>query len=380
MKRIVILGSTGSIGVSALEVAAAFPSELRVVGLAARSNIKSLRGQIARFAPRCVAVSDEASARELRISAGGGVEVLAGTEGLASLAAMPEADLVVSAMVGAAGLLPTLAAIRAGKQIALANKEVLVCAGGVVMGEVAARGVELIPVDSEHSALAQCLRAGGVNEVRRLILTASGGPFLRLPLGELERVTPEAALKHPRWTMGKKVTVDSATMMNKALEMIEAHWLFGVEPERIEVLVHPESIVHSLVEFRDGSVIAQMSQPDMRIPIQYALLSPERRAAEWGERALDTLGTLHFEKPDPGRFPALDLARRAMRAGGTMPAVMNAANEVAVERFLRGEIIFTRIVALVGEVMQRHAPAKSASLEEIMAADRWARGQTGGQA
>ncbi|MCX6338650.1 MAG: 1-deoxy-D-xylulose-5-phosphate reductoisomerase [Candidatus Aureabacteria bacterium] len=378
MKKIVVLGSTGSIGVSTLEVAAAFPDALRVVGLGARRNIAVLREQIERFHPLMVAVSDESKARELRDRVGGMVEVLGGEEGIARLARMEEADTVVSAIVGAVGLVPTLEAIRAGKGVALANKEVLVCGGEIIMRETAARGVEIMPVDSEHSALHQCLRAGARGEVKRLILTASGGPFLDWSLEEMARATPEDALKHPRWEMGKKVTIDSATMMNKALEMIEARWLFGIAPERIDVVVHPESVVHSLVEFEDGSVIAQMSAADMRIPVQYALLYPRRIAGHWGSLGVDDLRALHFEKPDPVRFPVLELARRAMEVGGTLPAVLNAANEIAVERFLAGEIPFTTIPALTGEVMQKHTSVDHPSLDEVLRADAWARRETRG--
>jgi 1-deoxy-D-xylulose-5-phosphate reductoisomerase len=380
MKKIVVLGSTGSIGVSTLDVAAAFPDALRVVGLGARRNITVLHGQIERFHPLMVAVSDESKARELRDRVGGMVEVLGGEEGIARLARMEEADTVVSAIVGAVGLVPTLEAIRAGKGIALANKEVLVCGGEIIMGEASARGVEIMPVDSEHSALHQCLRAGARGEVKRLILTASGGPFLDWSLEEMARATPEDALKHPRWEMGKKVTIDSATMMNKALEMIEARWLFGIAPERIDVVVHPESVVHSLVEFEDGSVIAQMSAADMRIPVQYALLYPRRIAGQWGSLGVDDLRALHFEKPDPVRFPVLELARRAMEAGGTLPAVLNAANEIAVDRFLAGEIQFTRIPALTGEVMRKHTSVDHPSLDEVLRADAWARRETRGSA
>lgn len=375
MRTIVVLGSTGSIGVNTLKVVEAFPDDLRVAGLGVRRNIAALGAQIARFAPRRVAVGDEAKARELKSRVGAGVAVDGGPEGMVRLAVMLEADTVVSAMVGAAGLLPTLAAVRMGKRIALANKEVLVCAGEIVMGEAARHGAEVLPVDSEHSAIHQCLRAGERGEVKRLILTASGGPFLRASKGEMARATPGAALRHPRWKMGKKVSIDSATMMNKALEMIEARWLFGVAPERIDVLVHPESVVHSLVEFEDGSVIAQLSLADMRLPIQYALLHPRRAPGPCGSLGLDRLGALHFESPDPSRFPALALARGAMAAGGTMPAVMNAANEVAVQRFLGGEIPFTGIVELVAGVMRSHAPVISPSLEDIFRADGWAREQ-----
>ncbi|MEJ2744867.1 MAG: 1-deoxy-D-xylulose-5-phosphate reductoisomerase [bacterium] len=373
MKKIVILGSTGSIGVSTLDVAAAFPEELRVVGLGARGNIDALREQIERFHPLLVAVSDESKAGELRERVAGRVEVCSGEEGMVRLAGMEEADTVVSAIVGAVGLVPTIEAIRAGKGIALANKEVLACGGEIVMREAAERRIEIMPIDSEHSALHQCLRAGARGEVKRLILTASGGPFRKWSLEEMAGATPEAALKHPRWEMGRKVTIDSATMMNKALEMIEAQWLFGIAPERIDVVVHPESMVHSLVEFEDGSVIAQMSPADMRIPIQYALLHPKRLSGGWGSLGMDEMRALHFEKPDPIRFPALGLARRAMDVGGTLPAVLNAANEIAVERFLAGGIRFTRIVGLVEELMQGHASVGHPSIEEILRADEWAR-------
>lgn len=377
MRTIVILGSTGSIGVNTLKVVEAFPGELRVAGLGVRRNIAALKEQIARFGPRLVAVEDEARAAELRAAVGGAVEVAGGREGMLRLAAMPGADTVVSAMVGAAGVLPTLEAARAGKRIALANKEALVCAGEVIMREAALRGAELLPVDSEHSAIHQCLRAGAHGEVRRLVLTASGGPFLRLSKAQMARATPEEALRHPRWKMGRKVSIDSATMMNKALEMIEARWLFNVAPERIDVLVHPESVMHSLVEFEDGSAIAQLSTADMRIPIQYALLHPRRLSAPWDPLRLDRLGALQFECPDPARFPAIGLARRAMAAGGTMPAVMNAVNEVAVQRFLAGEISFTAIAAVVERVMRGHEAVRAPSLEGIFRADAWARAEAG---
>ena len=373
MKKIVVLGSTGSIGVSTLDVAAAFPNELRVVGLGARGNIAALREQIERFHPLLVAVSDESKARELREQIAGKVEVLAGNEGMVRLARMGEADTVVSAIVGAVGLVPTLEAIRAGKAIALANKEVLACGGEVVMRDAAARNVEIMPIDSEHSALHQCLRAGARGEVKRLILTASGGPFWKWSLEEMAGATPGDALKHPRWEMGRKVTIDSATMMNKAREMIEAQWLFGVAPERIDVAVHPESVVHSLVEFEDGSVIAQMSPADMRIPIQYALLYPKRTVGRWGSLGIDEMRALHFEKPDPIRFPSLSLARKAMAVCGTLPAVLNAANEIAVEKFLAGEIRFARITGLVEEVMRGHTSVDHPAVEDILSADAWAR-------
>lgn len=375
MKNIIVLGSTGSIGVNTLEVASAFPDRLRVTGLAARGNIDLLEKQIERFSPPAVAVSDFGRAKELRRRVGGGVEVESGYDGVVRLAARPGTDVVVSAMVGAVGLRPTLEAIKAAGRIALANKEVLVCGGGIVMAEAARRGTEMLPIDSEHCALHQCLRAGSRGEVKRLILTASGGPFLRRSAVEMETASPEEALKHPRWRMGRKVTIDSATMMNKALEMIEARWLFDVEPDRISVIVHPESVVHSIVEFADGSLIAQMSPTDMRVAIQYALLYPERLPGPWGTVDLGALGALHFEEPDAVRFPAIRLGERAMREGGTLPAVMNAANEVAVGRFLAGEMPFTAICRCVERVMEAHGNKDTNSVDEIIAADRWAREQ-----
>ena len=373
MRNIAVLGSTGSIGRSTLEVAEAFAGELRVVGLGVRRNIDLLREQIARFKPRLVAVSDSSKAEELRALMGDAVEVTDSQQGIIQLATMEDADIVVSAMVGAVGLEPTLSAVRARKQVALANKEVLVCGGEIVMKEAAAAGVEILPIDSEHSALHQCLRTGKRSEVERLILTASGGPFLEASSEEMMRATPDEALKHPRWAMGTKVTIDSATMMNKALEMIEARWLFDVEPEKIDVLVHPESVVHSMVQYADGVTIAQMSPADMRIPVQYALLYPKRSAGRWGSVKLEELGELHFRRPDPGRFPAIRLGRLALRTGGTLPTVMNAANEVAVERFLKADIALTAISMLVESVMQEHRVIEKPSLDDIMQADRWAR-------
>jgi 1-deoxy-D-xylulose-5-phosphate reductoisomerase len=373
MRNIAVLGSTGSIGRSTLEVAEAFAGELRVVGLGARRNIDLLREQIERFKPRLVAVSDSSKAEELRALVGDAVEVTDSQQGIIQLATMEDADIVVSAMVGAVGLEPTLGAVRARKQVALANKEVLVCGGEIVMKEAAAAGVEILPIDSEHSALHQCLRTGKRSEVERLILTASGGPFLEASSEEMMRATPDEALKHPRWAMGTKVTIDSATMMNKALEMIEARWLFDVEPEKIDVLVHPESVVHSMVQYADGVTIAQMSPADMRIPVQYALLYPKRSAGRWGSVKLEELGELHFRRPDPGRFPAIRLGRLALRTGGTLPTVMNAANEIAVERFLKAEIALTAISILVERVMREHRVIEKPSLDDIMQADRWAR-------
>jgi 1-deoxy-D-xylulose-5-phosphate reductoisomerase len=373
MRNIAVLGSTGSIGRSTLEVAEAFAGELRVVGLGVHRNIDLLREQIAKFKPRLVAVSDSSKAEELRALVGDAVEVTDSQQGIIQLATMEDADIVVSAMVVAVGLEPTLGAVRARKQVALANKEVLVCGGEIVMKEAAAAGVEILPIDSEHSALHQCLRTGKRSEVERLILTASGGPFLEASSEEMMRATPDEALKHPRWAMGTKVTIDSATMMNKALEMIEARWLFDVEPEKIDVLVHPESVVHSMVQYADGVTIAQMSPADMRIPVQYALLYPKRSAGRWGSVKLEELGELHFRRPDPGRFPAIRLGRLALRTGGTLPTVMNAANEIAVERFLKAEIALTAISILVERVMREHRVIEKPSLDDIMQADRWAR-------
>ncbi|MCE5263176.1 MAG: 1-deoxy-D-xylulose-5-phosphate reductoisomerase [Deltaproteobacteria bacterium] len=379
MRRISLLGSTGSIGVSTLDVVAAHADRFAVAALAAGRNVALLREQVERFRPRVAAMIDEEHAAELRrlLGPGSATEVLAGPAGYREAAALADADVVVSAMVGAAGLIPTLQAIEAGKDIALANKETLVMAGHIVLRRAAERRIRITPVDSEHSAIFQCLMGNRREEVRRLILTASGGPFLHTPKEDLAKVTAASALRHPNWVMGKKITIDSATMMNKGLEIIEAGWLFGLPVTKIDVLIHPQSIVHSLVEYRDGSVIAQMGIPDMRLPIAFALSYPERLNRD--EEALDLrkVGTLTFLDPDRVRFPALRLAYEVAKAGGTMPAVLNGANEIAVAAFIAEGIRFDRIVSVVEEVLSRHSGPADPGIDEILAADRWAREEAG---
>ena len=378
LKKVVILGSTGSIGTNALEVIRSDPRSFRVVGLAAGRNVALLQRQAAEFRPKRLVVESESAARRLKAEMGGAVSVKWGQTALEELAALPEAAIVVSAIPGIAGLLPTLAAIRAGKIVALAAKEVLVAAGAIVMEEARAKGNRLIPVDSEHSAVFQCLRGEDPARIRRIILTASGGPFLNRPKSSFRRITPEEALRHPRWKMGRKVTLDSATLMNKGLEVLEAHYLFGVPFDRIQVVVHPESIVHALVEMSDGAVLAQMSRPDMRLPIQYALGYPERAAAPLAELDFCRLPPLTFREPDWSRFPALGLAYEAGKVGGTMPAVLNAANEEAGTAFLERRLLFSRIMPVVEEVMGKHQVSPRPRLGEILAADRWAREETRG--
>ena len=435
MKNVAVLGSTGSIGTQVLDVVSRLPERLRVVSLAAHRNVELLAEQVRKFRPSVVSIGSKQDAdrlRELladipgleivrggssgasrslaggssgasrslaggssgasRSLAGGSsgasrspsvpevgrwtLDVLDGAEGLERAATVPEADVVVVAVAGTVGLAPTIAAISAGKDIALASKEVLVAAGSIVSRMVQEKGVQLLPIDSEHSAIFQCLRGEDRGRIRKLMLTASGGAFANYPLESLDRVTIEQALAHPTWNMGRKITVDSATMMNKGLEIIEAKWLFGVDPSRIEVVIHPQSIVHSMVEFEDGSVLAQMGVPDMRTPIQYALLYPER--VDTGLPRLDITAqeTLTFAKPDPTRYPALELAYRAAEQGGTLPAVMNAANEVAVRRFLDGQIGFLDIERTVRKVMEKHSPTQSPDLHQILEADSWARETT----
>ncbi len=374
MKRLAILGSTGSIGVSTLEIVAEHPDRFQVVALTAGRNLALLEEQIARFSPVIVAVPDRENARllEERIGAGG-PEVLYGMEGLICCAAASPAEMVVSAIVGAAGLEPTLAAIAAGRDIALANKETLVIAGELVMATVARSGSKLYPVDSEHSAIYQSLAGHRKEDVRRLILTASGGPFRNWSIEDLCGVTPKDALAHPNWTMGRKITIDSATMMNKGLEVIEAHWLFDLSIDKIAVHIHPESIVHSMVEYVDGAVMAQLGIPDMKTPIAYALSYPERLALDLPHLDLCRLGKLHFAAPDRKCFPCLDLAYEAIRRGGTTPAVLNAANEIAVEAFLQEKVGFLDIPRIISLAMDGHSCTAVAGLEEILAADAWAR-------
>jgi 1-deoxy-D-xylulose-5-phosphate reductoisomerase len=381
MKRLAILGSTGSIGCSALAVVEAYPDRLQVLGLAAGANASRFAEQVARFRPRVVTMATAASLTEARQALAGTADLqiqYAGTgrEGLTAVATHPEVDIVLCASSGTAALDAVLAAIETGKTIALANKEVLVMAGALVMAAARRRGVPILPVDSEHNAVHQCLHGRSAAEVRRLVLTASGGPFRDVPLAELSDVSPEDALRHPTWRMGPKITIDSATMMNKGLEVIEAHWLFEMPPDRIEVVVHPQSIVHSMVELVDGSVIAQLGVTDMKLPIQYAFSYPER----WGTTlpALDLIreGPLEFAEPDLDRFPCLRLAYRALEAGGVAPLVLNTANEVAVGAFLGGTLGFTGIPRLIGEVLEGcHASRLSppASLEDVRHVERWAR-------
>lgn len=372
-RKIAILGSTGSIGENALRVAAQFPERIEVAALAAGSNWERLAEQARRFAPRLVALADAGAAARLKGALPPGVRALSGEEGLREAAAAAGADLVVSALVGAAGLRPTLAAVEAGASIALANKEALVMAGALVTSRARARGVELLPVDSEHAAAARALADRPRSEVKRVVLTASGGPFRSHSPEAMKSVSPREALKHPSWKMGPKITVDSASMMNKGLEIIEARWLFDLKPEQVDVLVHPQSVVHALAEFVDGSFAAQMSAPDMRIPIAQALFSPEKVPVEAPRLDLAEVGALTFEAPDPGRFPCLLRAREAMRAGGTAPAVLNAANEVAVASFLAGASGFMDIPDAVGAALEAHENRGAESLEAILEADGWAR-------
>jgi len=378
LKRIAILGSTGSIGRSALQVVEQFPDRLQVVALAAGRNIDLLAEQIHRFRPRLAAVFDLQLAKDLtsRLQPGVEVEVVAGSQGYQQVASCAEAEMILSSMVGAAGLIPTLSAIRAGKDVALANKETLVMAGALVMGEVRRSQVELLPVDSEHNAIFQAMEGHRRKDLKRILLTASGGPFLNMPKEQLESVTPTQALAHPNWAMGPKISIDSATLMNKGLEVIEAKWLFDVPVEKIDVHVHPQSIVHSMVEYVDGSVIAQMGIPDMRIPIAYALAYPERLELDLPRLDFFTVQTLTFQEPDLNRFPCLKLAFAACKAGGTMPAVLNAANEVAVQAFLDNRIPFSGIPRLVNQAMEEHALDPAAELEAILKADAWARRRT----
>ncbi len=374
MKKVVLLGSTGSIGTSTLKVAEDLPDRIRLVGLAAGENVGLLLEQAARHRPRAVSIKGGERVAEVRQRLGPGVEVFSGQQGLIELATLPEAEIVLIAIVGTAGLVPALAAIRAGKDIAIASKEVLVMAGEIVMGEARRHGVKVLAVDSEHSAIFQCLDGRPPASVRKLWLTASGGPFRNTPREEFPGITVERALKHPSWVMGRKITIDSATLFNKGLEMIEARWLFDIGMDRVGVVVHPQSVVHSLVEFVDGSMLAQLSAPDMCLPIQYALTYPERVGSERVRTNLAALGQLTFEEPDPERFPALGLARRAGEVGGTLPAVFNAANEVAVEAFCAGRIRFDQIAESVAAVMGWHATVMQPSLEVILEADAWARG------
>ena len=374
MRTLAILGSTGSVGRSTLSVVEAHPARLRVVALAAGENAELLAEQIARFGPDSVAMATPAAVDRLRAASGSLPPMVGeGADGLVAVATHPAADIVICASAGTAALDAVLAAIEAGKTIAIANKEILVMAGALVTQAARRRGVAVLPVDSEHNAIHQCLHGRAPREIRRLILTASGGPFREHPIELLEDVEPDAALQHPTWRMGRKITIDSATMMNKGLEVIEARWLFDVPAERIDVVIHPQSIVHSLVELVDGSVIAQLGVTDMRLPIQYACSYPERWDASLPSLDLAAAGRLEFEPPAHDRFPCLGLAYRALRAGGSAPTVLNAANEVAVEAFLDGRLGFTDIPRVIERVLDQHAPEAVSSLEVVRQADRWAR-------
>lgn len=378
MKSITLLGSTGSIGCSALDIIAKNPERFNVVALTAGGNTFKLKEQIKKFKPRIVALARKDSALELRrsLTAKSSVKIVYGIEGLREAASYHAADMVISAISGSAGLVPTLAAIEAGKDIALANKETMVLAGHVVTQTAAKNRVNIIPVDSEHSAIFQCLAGTKRENIQSIILTASGGPFLNISRKELRNVTVNQTLRHPRWSMGKKITIDSASMMNKGLEIIEAKWLFNVEYEAIDVLVHPQSIVHSLVEFIDGAVLAQMGIPDMKIPIAYALTYPERIVNDLRKLDLVKSGHLEFYKPDIKKFPCLRIARDAGIAGGTAPAVMNAADEIAVHAFLQGKIRFIDLPVVIEKVLNIHQIIGNPSLEDILQADIWARMQT----
>ncbi len=377
-RRISILGSTGSVGRSTLAVVDAFPDELSVVGLAAGGNIDVLAEQVERYRPEVVSVRTEGDAKRLRSMCD--VEIVHGVEGASAVASLPSADAVIAAIVGAAGIPPVYAALRAGKRVGIANKEVLVAAGDVMTRAAREHGGEILPVDSEHNAVHQALRCGVHEEVQRIILTASGGPFLNRDLKTFGEITIEDALAHPTWRMGSKISIDSATMMNKGLEVIEAHHLFSMPPDRIDIVIHPQSIVHSMVEYVDGSIVAQLSTTDMKFPIQYALLYPERVVAPFARLDLAKIRNLEFRPVDTDRFPAVPLAYQACRAGGSMPAVLNAANEIAVERFLAGELPFVSIVDVVSRVLDRHSENVSpiSSVEDALHWDAWARNEARG--
>jgi len=374
MKNLSILGSTGSIGVSTLEIVAAHPDRFQIVALTAGRNLELFARQIRQFAPRIAAVASPSDISELKeMCAGLKVEILGGIEGLIAAATADETDMVVAAIVGAAGLAPTAAAIRSGKDIALANKETLVTAGHLFMDMIAQYDVRLYPVDSEHSAIFQSIEGHRSSDISKIILTASGGPFLNTAVEQLGRVTVRDALNHPNWSMGRKITIDSATMMNKGLEVIEARWLFDVPVEKIGVNIHPQSIIHSMVEYIDGCVIAQLGTPDMKAPIAYALSYPERVTTGVKPLDLTDLSGLTFHKPDLNKFHCLKLAYNAINEGESMPAVMNAANEIAVESFLKGGISFVQIAEVIERTMNAHQPHQLHSIEEVLLADQWGR-------
>ena len=373
MKRVVLLGCTGSIGTSTVKVAEDLPDKIKLIGLAAGNNLELLLEQTKKHKPEAVSITSPDKAKTAKDALGKSAAVYHGDEGLIKLATLPSADIVLIAIVGTAGLQPALAAIRAGKDIAVASKEILVMAGETVMSEARKHNVRVLAVDSEHSAIFQCLNEKPGSSVRNLWLTASGGPFRTTPKSEFASITVERALKHPSWIMGRKITIDSATLFNKGLEMIEARWLFDIEMGRVKVVVHPQCVVHSMVEFVDGSIIAQLSTPDMCLPIQYALTYPERARSERVQTNLAKLGSLTFEEPDTDRFASLNLARKAGEVGGTLPAVLNAANEIAVDAFVNRKITFPQITEVVQRTMDRHRTVEHPSLDQILAADAWAR-------
>lgn len=377
MKRLSILGSTGSIGTNVLNIVAMFPQKFDVKALAAKKNVSLLARQIEQFHPEVVAVFDEHRAQELKdcLPPGTGVDILYGEDGYRAAAAHSTADMTVTAMVGAAGLKPTLAAIDAGKSIALANKETLVMAGDFVMKAAAEKGVEILPIDSEHSAIFQCLQGQRKEDLDKILLTASGGPFLNKPAAEFKDITRDDALKHPNWQMGRKITIDSATLMNKGLEVLEARCLFSVPHEMIEVVIHPQSIIHSMVAYKDGSVIAQLGVPDMKGAIAYALSYPQRLPLQQPLPQFNASQTLSFQEPDLTKFPCLAMAFQACEIGGTLPAVLNAANEIAVHGFLNQEIAFLDIMPVIRQTMEKHLVFSNPGMPEVMAADSWARGQ-----
>ena len=377
-KRVVVLGATGSIGESALKVARDIPERIEIVGLAANSNAKKLAATANQTRAQFVCLVDETKIDVLRRALEYEPRILSGDAGLCEIARVAEADMVLVAIVGTGGLRPALAAIQAGKDLAVASKEILVMAGEIVMREARGRGVHVLPVDSEHNAIFQCLEGKSSLDIRRIILTASGGPFRQTPRKDFDSITPEEALKHPTWDMGPKITIDSATLFNKGLEMIEAHWLFGVEMERVEVVIHPQSIVHSMVEFTDGSTLAQLSYSNMCFPIQYAVTWPDRVPNTLPPLDFSKLSKLEFFTPRYDDFPALNLARRAGETGGTLPAVMNAANEIAVAAFLDRRVRFPDIWHVVEEVMNRHTAIAHPDLDAILEADRWARNEAQG--
>ena len=372
-RKVLILGATGSIGTSALKVAKDIPDRMQIVGLAAHRSVTALHAQVLETGVKQVCVTDEKAAAEARALMPADVEVFSGEKGLVDIVLASDADMVIVAIVGTAGLAPALAAIEAGKHLAVASKEILVMAGEAVMSAAARKGVDILPVDSEHNSIFQCLEGHKHSEIRRLLLTASGGPFRQTPAEEIRKVTLAQALKHPTWTMGRKITIDSATLFNKGLEMIEAHWLFGVPMSKVEVVVHPQSIVHSMVEFMDNSVIAQLSHSDMCFPIQYAVTWPERVPNSLPPIDFARLAELRFEAPRTDVFPALNLARQAGEVGGTLPAVLNAANEEAVAAFLEERIAFHHIWECVDSVMQAHDTIQHPGLDALIDADAWAR-------